>query len=140
MEKHTVTAKWLGNVAFEGNVSGHRIITDVSKEAGGDDLGCRPKQLMLMSLAGCTGYDVAHIIKKMKLNVTDFRILVEGTLTEEHPRYYESMHVVYEFTGKELPLEKLEKAVNLSEEKYCGVMAMYKKVIRMSSEIRIIEQ
>jgi putative redox protein len=140
MEKHSVTAKWLGKFAFEGNVSGHNIITDVSKESGGDDSGCRPKQLMLMSLAGCTGYDLAMIIGKMKLEVVDFRIIVEGTLTEDHPRYYESMHVVYEFTGKDLPLEKLQRAVTLSEDKYCGVMAVYKKVIKMSSEIRIIEK
>lgn len=139
MEKHTVTAKWLGKTAFEGEVTGHKIITDARPESGGEDRGCSPKQLMLMALAGCTGIDVATIVTKMKLDLRDFRITVEGDVTPDHPKHYESMNVIFEFTGKDLPREKLEKAVSLSEDKYCGVMAVYKKAIRMSTEIRIIE-
>jgi putative redox protein len=140
MEKHTLVATWLGNVAFESEITGHKIITDLTRESGGEDKGYSPKRLMLMALAGCTGIDVASIIAKMKLEVSSFRILIEADVTDNHPKYYESMHVVFEFTGKELPPEKLKRAVELSEEKYCGVMAVYKKAIRMSSEIRILEQ
>jgi putative redox protein len=140
MEKHTITANWLGGRAFEGNVGGHRIVVDTPVEKGGGNLGPSPKQLMLLSLAGCTGIDIAIIASKMKLDVTKLEITVEGELTEEHPRFYRRMHVVYEFTGKDLRLDKLQKAVELSEEKYCGVSAVYKKVVEMSSEIRIIPE
>jgi putative redox protein len=139
MEKHTVTAKWLGKTAFEGEITGHRIITDARPESGGESRGYSPKQLMLMALAGCTGIDVASIVTKMKLELHDLRITVEGDVTPDHPKHYESMHIIFEFTGKDLPLDKLQKAVSLSEDKYCGVMAVYKKAIKMSSEIRIIE-
>jgi putative redox protein len=138
MEKHTLVASWLGNVAFEAEITGHKIITDLTKEAGGDDKGYSPKRLMLMALAGCTGIDIASIAAKMKLEISKFRIIVEADVNDSHPKSYESMHVVFEFTGKDLPPEKLKRAVELSEEKYCGVVAVYRKAIKMSSEIRII--
>src|SRR5512133_478708 len=137
MEKHIVKARWLGNKAFEGDVGGHKITVDTNKEKGGEDLGASPRQLMLLALAGCTGMDVASILLKMRENIQDINISVEGTLTDEHPKHYQSMHVIYEITGKNLGMDNLRKAVELSEQKYCGVMAVYRKVIRMSSEIRI---
>lgn len=139
MGKHTITAKWLGNRAFEGTVSGHKIVVDTTAEAGGNDRGASPKQLMLLALAGCTGIDVALILAKMQVQLKDFNIIVEGELTEEIPKYYQKMHVIYEFTGTDLPYDKLKRAVELSEQKYCGVHAVYKKAVQMSSEIRTIE-
>ncbi len=139
MDKHTITAKWLGNRAFEGLVTGHKIIVDTKNESGGDDRGASPKQLMLLALAGCTGIDVASILSKMKVEVMDLNIIVEGDITEDHPKHYTRMHVIFEFTGRDLPYDKLKRAVELSEQKYCGVHAVYKKAISMSSEIRIIE-
>lgn len=139
MEKQIVKARWLGNKAFEGDIGGHKITVDTTKDKGGEDLGASPRQLMLLSLAGCTGMDVASILLKMRENLREINISVEGELTDEHPRHYQSMHVIYEFTGKNLNMDNLRKAVDLSEQKYCGVMAVYKKVIRMSSEIRINE-
>lgn len=73
----------------------------------------------------------------MRVNVEKCDITVEGEMTDEHPKYYESMHIIYEFTGKDLLLNKLEKAVKMSEETYCGVQALYKKAIKVTSEIRI---
>jgi putative redox protein len=139
MDKHAITAKWIGDMAFEGNVSGHKITLD--KEPGPDStgLGASPKKLMLLSLAGCTGMDVVSILTKMRVDLKDFNIIVEGDVTDEHPRHYTNMHVIYEFTGKDLPEDKLRKAVELSEERYCGVRAVYVKAIKMSSEIRIID-
>lgn len=139
MTKHKINARWLGNRAFEGLVSGHKVIVDAPSEAGGDDRGASPKKLMLLALAGCTGIDVALILKKMHIEIKDLNISVEGELTEEFPRYYHRMHVIYEFTGKDLPPDKLKRAVELSEQKYCGVHAVYKKAVQMSSEIRIEE-
>ena len=139
MTKDKITAKWLGNMAFEGIVSGHKITIDAEPHVGGENKGARPKSLMLLALGGCTGMDVISILRKMRVEVTDLNIIVEGELTEEYPKYYHTMHVVYEFTGKDLPLDKLQKAVKLSEERYCGVSVVYREAVKMTSEIKIIE-
>ncbi len=94
---------------------------------------------MLAALGGCTAMDVISILKKMRVNVENFNVHVEGELTDEHPKQFYKMHVIYEFTGKNLPLDKLQKAVELSEDRYCGVSAVYKKVMELTSEIKIIE-
>jgi len=75
----------------------------------------------------------------MKVEPESFHVIVEGDLTEEHPIRYYQMKVIYQFKGKDLPLDKLEKAVKLSEDKYCGVSAAYRLAMKLSSEIRIIE-
>ncbi|HLN20341.1 MAG TPA: OsmC family protein [Bacteroidales bacterium] len=138
MTKHKVNARWLGNRAFEGVVTGHKVVIDTPADSGGDNKGPSPKQLMLLSLAGCTGIDVALILGKMKIELEDFNVIVEGELTEENPKYYRHMHVIYEFTGNDLPYDKLKRAIDLSEQKYCGVSALYKKAIDVTSEIRIL--
>lgn len=137
--KNEIGIKWLGNMAFEGDIAGHKIIIDAAPEVGGDNLGVRPKPLMLLALAGCTGMDVVSILKKMRVDLDGLEIFVEGDLTEEHPKYYEKMNVIYQFKGKDLPMDKLEKAVSMSEEKYCGVAALYKMAIPVSFEIKVVE-
>lgn len=138
-KKEIVTAKWLNNMAFEAEVNGHKIILDAEPVVGGENRGPRPKPFMLAALGGCTAMDVISILKKMRVEVEKFNVHVEGDLTEEHPKQFYKMHVVYEFTGKNLPLDKLQKAVELSEERYCGVSAVYKKVMELTSEIKVIE-
>lgn len=137
--KHIVDMAWTDKLAFEADMDGHKVIVDATEEAGGSDLGPRPKKLMLTALAGCTGVDVIMILKKMKVDVEAFNVIVEADVTDEHPKHYSKMKVVYQFKGKDLPLEKLEKAVKLSEEKYCGVTAVYRKAMEMETEIRIVE-
>lgn len=139
MSKQQVKVDWLENMAFEADVNGHKIIIDAADAVGGEDRGPRPKPLMLTALAGCTGMDVVSILKKMRVKLDGFNVTVDGDLTEEHPKQFYKMHVIYEFTGKDLPLEKLQKAVSLSEERYCGVSALYKKAIELTSEIKIKE-
>ncbi len=139
MVKDKVTVKWLGNMAFEGEVSGHKITIDAESHVGGEDKGARPKPLMLPALGGCTGMDVISILRKMRVDVTGLNVVVDAEITKEHPKYYHTMHVVYEFTGNDLPLEKLRKAVKLSEERYCGVSIVYREAVKMTSQIKIIE-
>lgn len=138
MSKEIVTTSWSGDMAFEGFVSGHKIIIDAGSDFGGNDLGPRPKPLMLLALAGCTGMDVVSILRKMKVVFDKLNIIVEGQLTDEHPKQFSKMHIIYEFGGSDLSPEKIRKAVELSQEKYCGVSAMYRKVMELTSEIRII--
>jgi putative redox protein len=139
MAKQQVKVNWLENMAFKADVNGHEIILDAAEQVGGENRGPRPKPLMLTALAGCTGMDVVSILRKMRVELEDFNVIVEGDLTDEHPKQFFKMNVIYEFKGKDLPLEKLKKAVSLSEERYCGVSALYKKAIDVTSEIKIIE-
>lgn len=137
--KNKVTATHNSKMAFELDVNGHKFFIDADEKVGGEDKGPRPKPLMLAALSGCTAMDVISILKKMRIEPDYFNVSVEGDLTEEYPKQYNKMHVVYEFKGKDLPIEKLQKAINLSEDRYCGVSALYKKVIPISSEIKILE-
>jgi len=135
--KTSLNVNWKSGMAFESEINGHKITIDAKEENGGNDLGPRPKALMLLSLAGCTGMDVVSILKKMRVDLDDFAIEVEADLTEEHPKQYSKMNVIYKFWGKDLPMDKIEKAVSLSDERYCGVSAVYKKAIEMTHEIRV---
>jgi len=133
--KSQVTTKWLEKMSFEVDIAGQKFVIDAEESVGGQNKGPRPKPLMLAALAGCTAMDVISILKKMRVDLVDFNVNVDGDLTEEMPKYYNRMHIIYEFTGKDLPMDKLEKAVNLSQERYCGVSAFYKKVIEVTFEI-----
>ncbi len=137
--KNEVTAKWLENMAFETEIDGHKFMIDAKSEFGGENRGPRPKSFMKAALAGCTAMDVVSMLKKMRVPIEGFNVKVDGELTDEHPKQFKSMHVIYEFTGKNLPMEKLQKAVNLSEESYCGVSATYKQAMKMTSEIKVLE-
>ena len=135
--KHTVDTSWKGNMLFDANVSGHHVLMDAVPAVGGEDKGSRPKELMLASLAGCSGMDVVSILKKMRVEFTGLDIRVEAGMTEEHPKHYDKMHVIYTFTGSDLQMEQLKKAVELSQERYCGVAFVYKKAMEVTYEIRI---
>ena len=135
--KHTVDTSWKGNMLFDANVSGHHVMMDAVPAVGGEDKGSRPKELMLASLAGCSGMDVVSILKKMRVPITGLEIRVEADVTEEHPKHYDKMHVIYAFTGQDLQLEQLTKAVELSQDRYCGVAFVYKKAMELTYEIKI---
>jgi len=123
-----ITTKWLGNMQFEStNPSGLTLKIDAGPDDGGEGKGLRPKALMLSGLAGCSGLDVAALIKKMKLEVDDFHIETIANLTDEHPKFYDAVTIEYHFHGKDLAEKKLQRAVDLSVEKYCGVMEMFRK-------------
>jgi len=138
-DKHSIKTSWKGGLAFEADINGHKITMDAPIEEGGQNSGPGPKKLQLVALSGCTGMDVVSILKKMRVDFTAVDIEVQGDVTDENPKQYYKMHVIYTITGKNLPMEKLEKAVKMSEETYCGVGALYRKAIEVSSEIRIIE-
>lgn len=135
--KHTIATVWKGKMSFDAEIDGHKLMMDAAPENGGEDKGPSPKKLMLAALSGCTGMDVVSILKKMRVDFDELKIQVDGDVTEEHPKQYEKMHVIYEFTGKNLPIEKIQKAVRMSEDTYCGVGAFYRKAIKISSEIVI---
>jgi putative redox protein len=131
----TVNAKWLEDMVFQAGINGHQVLMDADSSFGGQDKGPRPKPFMLAALAGCTAMDVISILKKMRVVPKYFNVRVEGELTEEHPVHYKKIHVTYEFVGDGLPVDKLKRAVELSENNYCGVAHVYKQVMEVTSEI-----
>lgn len=124
-------------MAFSSQLEGHEVLTDASEVHGGDNSAPSPKPLMAVALAGCTGIDVVSILKKMRVEVEDCTIDIESEQTEEIPSVYKSMHIIYNFKGKNLDFDKLKRAVELSQDKYCGVSAMYKKIMDITWEIQM---
>ena len=123
-----VTTTWKGKMQFEAtNPSGETLLINAGEENGGEGPGLRPKAMMLAALAGCSGLDVASLLEKMKLEVHDFKIETTANLTEEHPKIYDKVTVEYHFYGPTLEEAKLQRAVDLSIEKYCGVMEMFRQ-------------
>jgi len=136
--KAKIDCSWKNGMAFEADVNGFKIMLDADPAVGGENNGPRPKPLTLVSLAGCTGMDVISILKKMRIEPEYFNISVEGELTDEHPKYYHKIHLVYELKGEGVDYEKVEKAVNLSQERYCGVSALLRFGAEITHEIRIL--
>ena len=133
----TVNVIWNSGMQFIGKVDDFSIVLDASDEVGGKNSGPRPKSLLMISLGGCTGMDVVSLLKKMKVNFSFFNIKLTGTLAEEHPMSYENIHIIYEIICSKDDLAKVEKAVQLSMNKYCGVSATLKKGIPVTYEIQL---
>jgi len=127
------------DMAFEVEVDGHKFMIDATEAVGGKDRGPRPKPLTLASLGGCTGMDVISILRKMRVEPDYFNVSVSAEMTDEHPKYYNKIHILYTFKGKDLPMDKLEKAITLSQDRYCGVTAMLNKAAEISHEIKILD-
>lgn len=132
---------WKGGMAFTGSLenSGYLIPLDSAQAAGGKDLGFRPLQLFAVGLVGCTGMDVISILKKKMVEVTDFEVSAEIERAEEHPRIFTKIQLIYKVTGKNIERKDVERAVELSETKYCPAQAMLEKTAAISHKI-IIEE
>ena len=134
--KAQVECSWNGGMSFETEMDGHKIILDATPEVGGKDLGPRPKPFMLLALAGCTGMDVISILNKMGQEVSWFNVRVEADQTEEHPKHYTSYHIIYEFKASDdLNRKKVDKAIVLSQDRYCGVSDILKKVSPITHQV-----
>ncbi len=135
MTLHSTKTVWRENNIFDTEIDGHTLTIDLAKDAGGDDAGPRPKKLMLMAATGCSGLDVVEIARKMKIDLKGFEIRIDAEVAEEIPHLYTTMKVIYEFEGDNLPKDKLEKACKLSFDKYCAVLALYKKAADVTYEV-----
>ncbi|MBN4070688.1 OsmC family protein [Olleya sp. AH-315-F22] len=124
----TIITQWKGGMQFESdNPSGKTVMMDTNVEGSDQRFGLSPKAMMLSAIAGCSGLDIVPLLDKMKVSINDFKMVIEGELTDEHPRYYHSVKVDYHFYGKDLNEKKINRAVDLSVEKYCGVMEMFRR-------------
>jgi putative redox protein len=134
-----VTANWKEALAFDVvSDNGHQIRLDTTKENGSLDSGMSPKKLVLAGLCGCSGMDVVDILTKMKVVFTKVDVTAEADQTEEHPKVFKSIQMVYCADVAAEDLDKLTRAVKLSQEKYCGVSAMLEKHCAITYQIELI--
>ena len=137
---HKVTTTWKNKMLLESdNPLGKNLLMESGTDFGGSNQGLSPKALMLSSLGGCTGLDVLSLLKKIRVEIEDFKVIVNGELTEEHPKYYDKVSIDYYFTGTDLNEEKIKKVVFLSEERYCGVIKMFRAFAEVTIAIHINE-
>lgn len=138
MITHSVTTVFNKNMAFTANINGHDVVMDTTADDGGDDTGPSPKRLMLASLAGCTGMDIVPILNKMKVAYSNFSIDIDAAVRDEYPKIYNRVKIIYKIKIASADKPKMEKAVSLSQEKYCSVSAMFKSFAEFETEIIIL--
>ena len=136
---HKVKTVWKDKMAFDSQIDNHTLRIDANGLIG-DDSGPSPKKLLLSALAGCTGMDVVALLKKMRVDISGFEMDIEADLTNEHPKVYSEIRLVYRFWGNDLKKDKIEKAVKLSQDKYCGVSTMLKKNSPIPYSIEYVEE
>jgi putative redox protein len=136
MARHEIETQWMGKMQFNALVNGHTIVMDAPERSGGEETGPIPKPFVLVALSGCTGMDIMSILHKSNQVIDDFSMTVTGELSKQPPIEYISMHIVYNFTGKESVKKAVADAVADSQEKYCGVSNMLKKALPVTWEIK----
>ncbi|MEX0635571.1 MAG: OsmC family protein [Ferruginibacter sp.] len=135
METHVVHTFFGSGMAASSTIGEHKVKIDGSLDDGGTNTGPGPKRLMLTSLAGCTGIDIVSILNKMKVVFSELSIDTEAILSDEHPKIYKHVKILYKIKIAKADQPKMEKAVTLSAEKYCGVMAMFRSFATIESSI-----
>jgi len=135
---HKAKSTWVEKLAFDSKINSHTIRVDGNGPTP-EGTGPSPKRLLLASVAVCSGTDVVSILEKMRVPFTGLEIDTEADLTEEHPKVYSEIRMVFRVFGKDLDRSKVEKAVKLSKEKYCGVSAMLEKNCPVLFEIEYVE-
>ena len=140
MATKTALVKQVKGMTFVGKTdSNHWITMDGPEKFGGSDAGIRPKELLMLSLGGCTGSDVTSILSKKKIKLEGFEINITAESADEHPQVFTKMNLEYVFYGKNVPVKDVERAVELSLTKYCSVTAMLQKAMPIEHSYRIVE-
>ncbi len=140
MAEHKAVVKQLQGITFVGKTESNNWVTmDGPESFGGSNAAIRPKELLLLSLAGCTGADVSAILQKKRVKLDGFEINVSAESTETHPKVYTKIHLEFMFYGTDIKEKDVEKAIELSQTVYCGVTAMLEKSIKITHSYKIEE-
>lgn len=130
---------WQEGVSFLGQVgSGHSVLMDGAPEAGGKNLGPRPMEMILLGLGGCTAFDVVHILRKGRQAITGCQVEMDAQRATEDPKVFTRIHLHFIITGKDLDSRQVERAINLSAEKYCSASMMLKATVDITHDYEII--
>ena len=135
-----ISVKWIDGMLMVGQSdSGHAIVMDGPPEIGGENLGVRPMEMLLLGMTGCTVIDVISTLKKMREDVIDCQAEVSADRSEEYPKVFTDIHVHFVLRGKQLNPLKVDKAIKLSAEKYCSASIMIGKTAIITHDYEIIE-
>lgn len=140
MAEHKAVVKQLQGITFVGKTDSNNWITmDGPENFGGSNAAIRPKELLLLSLGGCTASDVVAILQKKRANLEDLEIQISAESTETHPKVYTKINLEFIITGKDIKEKDVERAIELSQKNYCGVTAMLEKSIEITHSFVIKE-
>ena len=140
MSTMSVEMDWKGGLRFETtNGWGHTLVTDGARDAGGDESGFKPTELLLYGVAGCTGIDIVRILEKRRQKLHSLVIRVEADQNDDYPKPFHTIRVHYVATGEDLDEKSLAKAIELSEGKYCVVSQTLQEPARVSTSYEIVE-
>jgi len=132
--------KWLDHMTFVGESgSGHAVVMDGAPEHGGRNLGIRPMEMLLLGLGGCTAFDVVMILNKSRQDIIDCEVSIDSDRSEQVPKVFTRIHIHFIITGNNLDIAKVDKAVNLSAEKYCSASEMLAKTAEITHDFEIVE-
>ncbi len=132
--------QWLDGRAFVGESgSGHAVVMDGAPEAGGRNIGVRPMEMLLLGLGGCTAFDVVMILEKGREKVTSLDVELEAQRAPAEPKVFTHVKLVYKIKGRKLNHAAVERAIKLSEEKYCSATAMFRHTAEFESSWQIEE-
>lgn len=133
--------KWAGEASFIGETeSSHAIVMDGPPDMGGRNIGPRPMEMLLLGTGGCTSFDVVHILKKSRQQITDCVAEIEAERATTDPKVFTRIHIHFIVSGKNLKAEQVERAVKLSAEKYCSASIMLGKSAEITHDFEIVEQ
>jgi putative redox protein len=136
-----IVLNWKGNFRFEAKTEkGLSVNFDAPAKYGGEDTAPTPMETVLASLAGCTSFDVLTILKKKRQNISSYSVETEAERNEEPPEVFTKIHIKYIVTGKNISKEAVERAIQLSYDKYCSVGAMLKKTAEITTSYEIMQQ
>lgn len=130
--------KWAGEAAFIGfSSSGHSVVMDGPPEGGGRNLGPRPMEMLLLSMAACSTYDVVSILKKSREDLRDCEVLISAERADEHPRIFTAIHLHFIVTGKNIREKNVKRAIELSAEKYCSASIMLGAMAKITHDFEM---
>ncbi len=133
----SIELRQIEGLAFAARAgSNHWVAMDGPADFQGFGAGTRPMEMLLMSLAGCTGMDVVSILHKMRAPLTDFRMQTRGVRATEHPKVFTEIEIVYHFYG-DVPVKQVERAIELSQDRYCSISAMLKPTVKLTHRYEI---
>jgi putative redox protein len=134
------TIKWTGGVSFSGSAdSGHSVVMDGAPESGGQNLGARPMELVLIGTGGCTAFDVVHILRKSRQEITDCVAEIEAARAETDPKVFTHIHIHFVVSGRNLDAKKVQHAIELSATKYCSASIMLGKTAKITHDFEIVD-
>ena len=137
---NTAKVSWVDGALFvaEGG-SGHTITMDGADDIGGRNLASRPMEVMLMGMGGCTAIDVVSMLRKQRQDIEAVEVALVAERADDHPKVFTEVKLVYTVRGRKLSRPLIERAVSLSDEKYCSATAMFKKTAQVTHEIVLVE-